>query len=180
MLVTVQQLKSFLGKSENDQDALLTLIAEGVSATIERALGETVIATASVTEVVKGNGYATISVSQRIRTVVSVTEVDAALTSSDYRIQAPRNLERVSNGLSISWAHGDVTVVYMPGYTAVPHDLRHAALVQSAFEYAQTKDGGNRIGLSSNAPGGEGESVSYLTHDLLPEVQRIVANRRVW
>lgn len=177
-LVDVQTVKTFLGKVENGEDSLIATLIDGVSVAIESELGETVTGGAAVVDRMRGNGFPTVTTLQRIRSITSIVEDGTTLAASDYEIESPRTLTRLFDGQTANWSDGDVVVTYSPGFSTVPADIRLAATMQTAFEYRQTKSGGDRLGLTSNSPGNDGETVSYTAHNLLPEVVRIIANRK--
>jgi len=178
LLTETESVKTYLGLTTNTNDALLNHLISGVSAVIASMIGIRISENEYVDKI-RSWGFNDIYLTHGpVIEVKSVLEGSTPLDSSSYSLVHKHTLRRLNNGRIASWALDDVTVTYRAGYADVPADLSYACMVQVAFEYRQTKPGGDRIGLSANSPATQGESVSFTPHDLLPAVRRIVELHR--
>jgi len=178
-LAAVEDVKQYLGKADTNQDSLLKMLVEGVSSRLERLLGEWPNDGSVITEYIQSTGTPRIPLNRVVNDIRTVVEGTTTLSSTDYRLVNEQSLERLTSGLLSAWNVGEVVVTYRPGWLQVPEDLKLACVMQAAYEYKQTKPGGNRLGLVSDSPSGTtGEAVSYTPHTILPAVQDIVDSRR--
>ena len=137
-LLTIAELRSAAGVSDQSQDAALTLIGEEVSLAIARACGiaqagatiptlrsETIVETQRLE-----SGPQAIVLSRRpVTAVSSVVEDGETLTGSDYEFDGASGLlYRLDSDERTCWAIGKVVVTYIAGFSTVPPDLRRAAM----------------------------------------------------
>ena len=181
-LISLDNLKAFIEKTDNQHDAILTLIVEQVSQRLETALNRK-LSKAARTE--KFNGG-------RQRYYVSAYPIDLAqpLTVSVEGTTKTKDVDywvEEESGLIEFWLETvyskpmGVSVVYTGGYAvdgttsvvAVPDDLKRACYMQCAFDFKRRKD----LGLNSvTMPDG---SVSVESPaELLPEVKAIIKSQR--
>jgi hypothetical protein len=173
--VSVENLKNYLGKSTNDQDALLELLIDGVSAHIESYVGEHISET-KVTEFFNTVHYDTLTLKHRIIEVISATEATAVVDPTFMEIIGHKTVRRLiaappSN--TIKWLNG-TTINYRAGNIEIPKDIEFATMVQSAYEYKQSVPGGDRLGLFTSSPDTLGDAVTYDIKPLVPQVQQIL------
>ena len=200
MLCTTAQYKSLTGLTGTAQDALLTIIIEGVSQDMAAYAG---LLAGGVSMLEKGDWTHYLSPESPCkqlwlpaRPVVSVTSVkeayyegfadaDALTADEDYQLAAATGrITRV--GL---WLAGERTVqaVYTAGFTPpdvseadgysqgagevlLPDDIRLRAMQQSAFEYGRR----DKLGLTGAGVQG-GSFSSYARDELLPAVKQTMA-----
>lgn len=175
MLALVDDVKQFLNKTGNEEDSVLALLLDGVSETIRTGIGHS-LEEETVTEVLRSVGLAGIVLGNPVVSITSIKEDTLTLATTDW-LREGRTLHRLSDGLITRWGRTDVTVVYRAGFETIPADIKLAAVSQAAFEYKQTKGGGDRLGLSSKAPSQGGDSVGYVPYDLLPGVRATIRRR---
>jgi hypothetical protein len=164
-------------------DTMITTLIEQISALIEKELKRELKAQERTKYFDSGRSiYALDSYPIIIaeESPFTVTLNDEAVTKDDdYYLDEDLGVIEFWGGTGTRWPRA-VKVVYTGGYTegedgvlAVPDYLKHACLMQVAFEFKRRED----LGLSGvSMPGG---SVStYQPADLLPEVKGIIKNNR--
>lgn len=180
-LTTVALVKSYLGKEEGGEDGLLDMIVAGISARIEAYCAETFTPLEEArTEYYEGPGdFSELVIDHGpISELVTVTIGTSDVDSGDLRF-ADRTITLLSSDLPIAWGTSVITVVYWAPDADVgpPADIQLAATIQSAFEWKQTQEGSNRLGLQSKAAQA-GSSDSYIAHTWLPDVLSILQPHR--
>lgn len=179
-LISLDSLKTFLEKTDNQHDAMLTTIIEQVSQALETALNRKLT---KAERVEKFNG-------DRRMYYVSAYPIDtgAALSvsvegvvktkDSDYFVDAESGLIEFWLTTVYTKPFG-VQITYTGGYTvssdvlAVPDDLKRATMMQCAFDFKRRKD----LGLTSvTMP--DGTLTTEMPAELLPEVKRIIKTYR--
>lgn len=191
MLCTVAQIKTRLGETSSEHDALLLDIVGKATALIEAYCSRTLIVTAAdVTETYTGRGPFLQVDRYPIVSVTSIKEawdydfanVDALIVNTSYRLIAGGR-KGIIKRLCADWLDIDdaVQVVYRGGYTAagetpgpgeiaLPEDLVEAAIEQSLFLYQRK---GRDIGTSGHKFEGGGFDVVE-NSELLKSVARIL------
>ena len=146
-LLTLAELRAAAGVPDNSRDAELTTLGARVAAAItgacQVARGGAVPPTLrleTLTETLQNDRHRTeIVLSRRpVVSVTSVTEIDAALTSADYEIEAGAGLlRRLAAGRPWCWPCRKVVIVYQAGWQTVPDDLKLAAAKFVQAEWQQ-------------------------------------------
>lgn len=179
-LISLSDLKSWLGKVDTVHDVELGLLIDHVSARIETALNRNLKKEQRIVYFNAGRRHYWVD-AYPIDAVAAITvEVDGTVKvkDSDYYVWEKEGLIEFQTATSYSKPK-QVKITWTGGYTetagtlAVPDDLKKACLMQCAFEFRRRND----IGLSSiNIPDG---SISVLSPaKLLPEVEAIIAGYR--
>jgi hypothetical protein len=169
-IASIEVLKRYLDKDDSGEDALLENVLQGVADRMEREMDQPIFLQQVTDEVHQGAGYPTILINYGpVTEVNSLTLNGDTLTAADYEVRDGRSLVRVdANGSEFRW-YGQIRISYKAGYATVPTSLQAAAIQQAAFEYRDTKSGGDRMGKASNSPEA-GDSVSYTPMGWLPAV----------
>jgi len=188
-ICTVADIKSRLSISATDNDSLIAAIIAGVGEISDNYTGRSLIAPAAdVTEYHTGNSSYLQLLQYPIISITSVKEAsdydfdnaDALEADDDYRILAGGKKGIIYKISYCNWLEfpDSVRVVYRGGYcsagqtpaageTALPSDLREAAIEQVTFIYKRKDD----IGLSAvSFPGTSINKFAEL--DLLPLVKQ--------
>jgi hypothetical protein len=194
-ICTLSDIKDRLGIVVTDYDAAISRIINGVESLFDSYTGRSLIITAAdITEYYTGCGP---SLQVRRFPIVSLTsikesisyEFDAGsllITDQDYRIITGGKFGIIQR-LWTGWLDvpDSIEVIYRGGYcsadvvpgegeTALPSDLREAAIEQAIFIWKRKDD----LGLSSvSAEGGSINKFSDM--DLLPMVKRILDRYRL-
>jgi hypothetical protein len=154
-LVTLAQLKSFLGVSATNRDTPLELSIDAASAKIIKYLGYDPSTQTYSEEYHEGNGTDYLWTNARPITAVSAITVDDSSLSTD-SFTARTNwidLEGYCPGIG-----SEVLVSYTAGYTTIPYDIQIACLqIAAHMERQQEATGLN--GLSSRSTGDSSRSV---------------------
>lgn len=177
MLASIDDVKDHLHKESNAEDGLIELLLSGVSAQIEGEIGSA-ISPVPVTQFGQGNGLPGFLLDNAVVSITSVAEGSTVLADTVYRVEGRTLVKLDTSALEICWPRLPLKVVYRAGFSPVPDDLQMAAVIQTAFQYRQTKGGGNRLGLTANSPSEAGEAISYVPLDLLPDVMRTLKRYR--
>ena len=193
-ICTLNDVKDRLGLSDTDYDQMINTIIAGLLGIFNNYTRRTLIAPATdITEYYTGEGKL---LQLREYPVISITSIkqaydydfdsaDALTANTDYRM-----IRQGKNGvffkLGMNWLSRDdsIEVIYRAGYcaagvtpsaseTALPDDLREAAILQASFIFKRKDD----IGLSSVSS--EGGSISkFQAIKLLPQTQEILNKYR--
>jgi hypothetical protein len=185
-LTDVRQRVGYETANTTDDDLIID-IERGVAAAFDRYCNRTLIDTgASITEYYKGGADTLVLASYPVISITSVkeasdydfTNADALTVSDDYRSVDDKGILK---RLSTRWLDGEdtVQVVYRGGYqlagttpetgeTALPNDIREAAIQQVVYWLRRRHD----LGLSSTSA--QGMSISKDDGDLLPSVKMIL------
>jgi hypothetical protein len=130
---------------EIEDDALIEMIIDGVSADFNSYVGRRILEQTETTAYLDGSGREILLLPRRpVTSIASVTENDALLVEGeeqDYRLYTD---EGMLIRLSGKWAKGRKNIVlgsYKSGYAIanLPKDLKLAALKQVAFEYQEQR-----------------------------------------
>lgn len=179
-LISLSDLKSWLGKADTVHDVELGMLIDQVSARIETALNRSLRKEQRIVFFNAGRRHYWVDAYPIDAAAAITVEVDgsAKTKDSDFYIWEKDGVIEFQTTLSwskpkqvkITWTGGYVETA---GVLAVPDDMKKACLMQCAFEFRRRND----IGLSSiNMPDG---SISVLSPaKLLPEVEAIIANYR--
>jgi hypothetical protein len=146
-LVALANARAMIGKqaTENEDDALIEIIIDGVSADFNSYVGRRILEQTETTAYFDGSGREILLLPRRpVTSIASVTENDALLVEGeeqDYRLYSD---EGMLVRLSGKWAKGRKNIVlgsYKAGYAIanLPKDLKLAALKQIAFEYQEQR-----------------------------------------
>lgn len=160
MLTTLEHLKTWLGITSTQDDALLTELIARCSALIERYLNRTVL-DHSVHERRAGHDKNSLLFQEYPVTTVDRVVVDGhVLASSDYYATAT-TLHRLGSGVFPA-GQGNIELDYNAGYAEVPADIEQACLEIAALRYKERE----RIGQQSKSLAGE--TVSFYLQALSP------------
>lgn len=194
-LCTLADVKDRLGLSSGTEyDTLINRIIAGLTAVFEREVRRPLLLTAAdSTEYYTGDGpflqvdrYPVAALTSiKVATDYVFTSAEALVADTDYRLL--RSGEKgILHRLYMDWEDQPdcIQIVYRGGYcsagvtpgtgeTALPADLREAAILQSAFLFKRKDD----IGLSSVSYDG-GSISKFSALDLLPLVKDILGNYR--
>lgn len=136
-LLSIADLRSAAGVSDNSQDAALTVLGAQVSLAIARACGIAAdgvnmptLKRETCSEVFRLRCPVSRLMLAR-RPVTSISSVTIATTTQEasaYEIDAASGrLARLSGDAEIDWPSGKITVIYVAGYETVPADVKLAA-----------------------------------------------------
>jgi hypothetical protein len=194
-ICTLSDIKERLGLADTANDVALTRIIEGIGSLFDSYTGRSLIITAAdITEYYTGCGP---SLQIRRFPIVSITSTKESIdykfgddsflvVNTDYRIITGGRFGIIQR-LWTNWLDlpDSIEVIYRGGYcsadvvpgegeTALPSDLREAAIEQATFLWKRKDD----LGLSSvSAEGGSINKFSDM--DLLPMVKRILDRYRL-
>jgi len=125
-LVTLDQVKTWLGITDTESDALLATLAGAASDACVSAMGGRDLLRSTRTEALSGTGSDLIPVNHTpIRSVTSVTIGTAALAVTSYTFDD--NAIYLLNGGRIERGRKNVTVVYSGGLDDIPDPVSLAA-----------------------------------------------------
>lgn len=126
---TMEELRAWLRVSDASQDALLEIIGNSATETLERLTGR-IFVERTITERRSGDGTTRLELTAYpVSTVSSVTEDGIAVAASSYRLDGPAGVLWRLNGVWIR-GEGNVDVVYTAGWplASVPGDVKRVAL----------------------------------------------------
>lgn len=175
-LISLSDLKSWLGKADTAHDVELGLLIDQVSARIETALNRNLKKEQRVAYFNAGRRHYWVD-AYPIDAIAAITvEVDgtAKTKDSDYYVWEEDGLVEFQTAPSLSKPK-QVKITWTGGYLettgvlAVPDDLKRACLMQTSFEFRQR----DIIGLSSVNLLDTSISV-FAPAKLLPEVDSII------
>lgn len=194
-LCTLQDLKDRLGITKTEHDDTLNAIITGFAARADTFCDRTLIAPASdVTECYTGQSeylqlkqYPVIAITSIIESWDYGFDETALTANTDYRLMNSGKKGMLSR-LYTSWLAKDdsIQVIYRAGFiaagvspqageTALPGDLREAAIQQCTFIFKRRDD----IGLSGVSFDGGGIQ-KFSSMSLLPDVEKVLtAYRRI-
>jgi len=144
-LLTLAELRSAIGISDNSKDADLTTLGARVAAQIYKAcnLAKDGATPPTLREETCSDTFRErlfqeqIVLSRRpVTSIISVTECDVVLTTDQYELDAAAGiLKRLCNDRETLWFPGKIIVEYVAGFATVPDDLKLAAskFVQSIY-----------------------------------------------
>ena len=145
-LLTLAELRSAVGVTDNSQDAELTTLGDYISAIITRACKvptsgaipptlrlETVVETFRVPY---DEYYSPLYLSRKpVVAITTVTEAGSSLIASQYEVDGDA-LHRLSGDARIGWGVGTHVVTYSAGWDTVPDDLKFAAIRMVQAEWS--------------------------------------------
>lgn len=193
-ICTLADVKDRLGETTTGYDVTIAQIIAGIEAIFNNYTQRTIIAPASdVTEYYTGLGRQSQTKNYPIISITSITEASiydfdsqtALVADSGYRLldSGKKGIiyRMYQNWLSIE---DSIRIVYRAGYaaagaalsegeTALPADIREAAIEQACFIFKRRDD----IGLSAVSFQG-GDISKFSAMDLLPMVKRVLDNCR--
>lgn len=176
-LVSLDNVKAFLEKTDTEHDTLLTMLIEQVSARIETFLNRKLKKQERTEYFDSGPEVFSLS-APPVDTSATLTvklNDDAMTKGDDFYLHPDEGVIEFVTGTGVAWPR-DLEVTYTGGYAEdengilqVPDDLKRACLLQVAFDFRRRED----IGLAAvSLPDG---SVSTLRPaELLPEVKEIL------
>lgn len=177
-LVSLEDAKAIIGKTTDEDTAMIELIISGVSAAFNSLTGRNLKYQEYATIYLDGNGSQKLSLpNYPVTSIGTVVEDDITLTEGDdydYLLYTGNNdayLQKVS-GIWTTSLKGVKLTTFKAGFTdaTMPADLKLACLKQVAWEWK--KYSGKRWGESSHSF--EGGSISIETVNLLPDVKEIL------
>jgi hypothetical protein len=166
MLCTLDDLKSYLGIDNANQDVLLTNLINGASAFIENYTNRD-FSIQVYTEQLHGTGKKFLPVQNSpIVDVISVTDDNGVSYNVDFidTMLIMPNYGVFTKGV-FNWA-----ISYHGGLSVVPDDVAQACKELAAYKFKDR----DRIGLKSK--GLAGEVISYEKKDIRGEIQNVLAN----
>jgi len=167
-LVTMDDLKAWLGMRGTDDDALIQELASAASDDFKRACSQE-LAAADYTEAIDGMGRAEVYLSEGpIISVTSVTDGGVDLDPSDYVVYAHPPRIRLKTGRFSKLPQG-VTVVYRAGYETIPADIRAACCALGVFLFNRRRS----LGKATEVVAG----MSLTVDNNLPEAVAQAARR---
>ena len=142
-IITLSDLKSFLGISDNSKDANLQIFVDSANEFVPRYCRRVFDSTAYVKELYDGPGtnklilnqYPIISIEGiwEYGDPVSERGVYTSILDIDgYYIKDPRS-GIIYHGLCWQLGRGSIEVSYTAGYATIPADLKHATLLVAAY-----------------------------------------------
>lgn len=152
-LLTLAELRSLAGVTDNSRDVELQAMGAYVSAMITRACHVVVASIGAipptlrfepVTETFRHTEYntrETLALSrQPVTSIISVTENDKVLATTDYEMDSGL-LRRRSGNVRVCWPFygwptGTVEVAYEAGWATVPDDLKYCAIIFAQAQIA--------------------------------------------
>lgn len=147
-LLSIAELRTAVGAIDGSQDAALSTLGKGVSASIARQCGiasdgvnPPTLLRETCTEVFRvEKSVAKLVMARRpVTSVVSVVVGDETLDAADYEINtATGSLIRLVDDVQTDWLRGKITVVYQAGYGTAPDDLKLAATKLATALSAET------------------------------------------
>jgi hypothetical protein len=144
-LLTIAELRSAIGVSDNSKDADLTTLGARVAAQIYNVCniakdGATppTLREETCSDTFREREFQEkIVLSRRpVTEIISITECDVALTEDQYELEPSSGIiKRLCNDRETLWYPGKIVVAYVAGYATVPDDLKLAAskFVQSIY-----------------------------------------------
>lgn len=173
-LTTLQNVKEYLGKTDNSSDPLLERLITAASASISQYTNRNLL-TASYTETSDGLGnFYTCTKNFPVTAVASVT-IDG--------VSIPISSGPLDNGFFFdAWGVGvrgcqfnrgrqNVTITYTAGYATIPADIEQACIDLVAMKFRE-KD---RVGVRSHSVGPGGSTV-YITMAMPDSVKAVLSN----
>ncbi|HAL45687.1 MAG: hypothetical protein A2Y12_06150 [Planctomycetes bacterium GWF2_42_9] len=188
-ICTLADIKDRLGISTTEDDTLISRIITGLESLFNNHTNRKLLLNAAdETFNTAGNGPRIILPRYPIVSITSIKEAidydfanaDALTANEDYRLIADKGtLYRLSHqywpaaedSIEIKYRGGYVSAGQTPatGETAMPADLREAAIEQASFIYKRRND----IGITSNSSMGS-SITTFSAMDLLPMVKEIL------
>ncbi|GAG27756.1 unnamed protein product, partial [marine sediment metagenome] len=167
-------VKSYLGITTTDFDAILTDLINGVSAAMEKHMRRVIVPTLVVGEFHDGSAERVLQLDIYPARGVTVTDTaDAStLATTNYRVvENDGQLWRTVAGGSWSGGWDRWSVAYSGGFATVPYDLSMAAVFEVGSQFRKTGPGsegtGSRLGRESYSQP-DGFSESFFGDGFLP------------
>jgi len=191
-LVTVSAVKAYLNKTDSTHDSVLEVLIEGVTEAFTGFVGRSLALSTDSTRYLDGNGKAKLFLPRYpVVSIASVVDDDDTLVEGQDEDYILNEREGILTRLTGVWTDGPEEVKltsYVAGYvvqdavpttgqTALPGDLKLAALKQAAFEFQafMKKDWGES---SRTFP--DGSVSKQETGALLKEVKEVLGRYRAW
>lgn len=148
-LVTLAQLKSFLGTSGTHNDTRLELSIDAASKQIIKHIGYDPATQSYTDEKHWGDGSTRVYTKARPITAITALSVDDASFTVDDLINMESYID--TDGFKIP-RESEVLVSYTAGYSVIPHDIQMACLqIAGWYEIQQDATGLNGLGSRSHA-----------------------------
>jgi uncharacterized phiE125 gp8 family phage protein len=176
-LCVLADVKTFLGITDTNSDAVLSALIPNVSATIESFCNR-VFASSAYTDTFNGNGGTKLFL--RNGPVVSVSSVTCdgvAIVTAPSAIGAGYMADDAQvylRGLCFPRGVQNVAVSYVAGYAVIPPDVVQVCIEMVASHYAKR----NRIDKASETLGTQ-QTISYSMADM-PASAKSALQQRVW
>lgn len=174
---TTAQVKSAAGVTVATYDADISLIIDGVTAAMQRAMGDDIASTVYTAERHSLLSWVTRLVLNH-RPIISVQAVrvdGVAISPSEYVVVPTEGILYNEGG----WDVGAylIQVDYTAGYATIPADLVSACIQQSRYQWSLHAQGGGRFGEAqkSDASGG---STAFIVDAWQPGVLEILKTYR--
>ena len=171
-LTTLANVKTWLGITSSDDDALLTSLIGSASAFIEEWCG---CSFSVVSESIKRDGhgghravlpnYPVVAVASVSVDGVAITAA-ASFTAAGYRVDDMSvilNCYRFNRGLA------NVQITYSHGYASVPADVAQACIEMVALRYRER----DRIGYQSKTLAGE--TITFMVSDMSQPIRAVLS-----
>lgn len=179
-LVTVAELRDYLGLTSSDSAVALEIIVNSVSQEFEDEVDCDLFSDTYTSEAIDGSGRSYLYLPHwPVTTFTSCVEDGETLVKdTDYFVDMANGILTKSRTpwptyeYQLNWTtqRGGVVNTYIAGYAAVPADIKLACLKQCAVEYQRMKQ--KTWGETSRSIG-DGSS-SYSEPGLLPDVKAVL------
>jgi hypothetical protein len=172
-LCALADVKTYLGITDTNSDAVLTALVANASAMCE-AFCNRVFAQASYTETRNGTGKSAITLSNAPASAVAALSVDGVALSPSAGVTLPGYvfdedtiyLRTGSYPCTFTKGAQNVVITYAAGFATIPADVAQACVELVAFKYAKR----NRIDKASETLGTQ-QTISYSMADMPPSVK---------
>lgn len=182
-LTGLDEVKVYLAKTSDDDDALLEGLIEAVSAQFNGFTGRNLRARAYDFEpsaadyapaeaVLDGSGHAEMILPQYPIVAINALYIDGLLyPAAAYFSDPAAGVLRLASGF-FPRGTANVKLRYRAGFEVIPADLAQAAVEQTVVRYQQSYAGQGRLGVQARtlADG----SVSFSDGEMLPQVRSVL------
>jgi hypothetical protein len=134
-LVTLAEIKDWLGLSASTDDDFLQRAINDWSDTVETRLGRHIKSQEHEDERHDGGRLSALLRNTPITSISEITVDDGALGTSDYTFDGNTGIIRLVSGRPFGGGPGSILVTYTGGYDTTPGDLKQAAKKLVAIEY---------------------------------------------
>lgn len=170
----IADVKTFLGITDTNSDAVLTALCTLVSGMMRTYLSRDIYPVTSYTANVDGNGKTSIILPEYPITAVSSLSIDGtdipartSPTGSGYTFN--RNTVTLS-GYEFSKGAQNVSIAYSAGYAAIPDEIKSSAVIWVATLFQRRKN----LDITSRAIGAE--NVAY-ANDACPKSASLILDQ---
>jgi len=180
-LSALADIKTLLGISSSNKDAILTIIKDAVEAFVKTYCGRDFLVT-SYTEYHDGDDSVSMRMNQRPITAITSVHVDASRTFDAATLVPTANIITDAKGQELGFielfnyrytrGQKNVQVIYSAGYSTIPTDLSLAVKLLAAKEFKVADKT-----LYAESTQQVGDMVITLTPDSLPKNVLEILNR---